>query len=191
MAWLVIYFLKKYNIIGRVSILNKIYEDKEYINLVWDIMNNEHFLKLKDNKHHGLTRYEHSIKVSYFSYKLAKKLKLNYQETARAGLLHDFFDNGDLTPKQRKFSVFYHPYKSLENATNTFYLSDMGKDIIITHMFPAIPYKIPKYAESWLVSTIDKLVATYEFGYSYSRLLSYKLPNLYILLLLISTHTIL
>ena len=166
-------------------------DDKEYINLVWDILDNEHFQKLKENKHHGLTRYEHSIKVSYFSYKLAKLLKLNVKEVARAGLLHDFFDSKDLTDKQKKFSAFYHPYKSLDNATSMFYLSDMEKDIIITHMFPMIPYKVPKYAESWLVSTIDKIVAIYEFGYSYSRLLSYKLPNLYILLLLISKYTIL
>ncbi len=171
--------------------MNKIYSDEKYIDLVCDILDNKDFNKLKENKHHGLNRYEHSVKVSYYSYKLAKSLKLNYKETARAGLLHDFFNDTDLTGKKRKLSAFYHPYKSLENSTKTFYVSEMEQDIIISHMFPLIPHKIPKYAESWLVSTVDKLVAIYEMGYSYSRLLSYRLPNLYILLLLISKHTIL
>lgn len=168
--------------------MSNIYDNKEYIYLVDDILENKDFLKLKWNKHHGLNRFEHSVKVSYFSYVITKFLKLNYKETARAGLLHDFFDNNDLIGNKKKFSVFFHPYKSLENATSLFYLSDMEKDIIITHMFPLLPHKIPKYFESWIVSLVDKIVASYEFVYSCSRMLSYKLANLYLLLLLISKN---
>ena len=40
----------------------------------------------------------------------------------------------------------------------------MQKDIIVSHMFPLIPNKPPKFLESWVVSLVDKFVATYEFG---------------------------
>ena len=39
-------------------------------------------------------------------------------------------------------------------------------------MFP-IDIKIPKYAESWVVSSVDKLVSTYEFSKKFSHKLSY------------------
>lgn len=171
-----------------MSILNNIYNNDEYMDLVFDIIDNKDFNKLKNNKHHGLTRFEHSVKVSYISYRIAKILRLNCKETARAGLLHDFFDNDDLKGKQLKFRFFYHPYKSLENADSKFYLSDMERDIIVSHMFPVIPHKIPKYMESWVVSGVDKVVAIYELVYSYGKILSYKFANLYLLLVLIGRY---
>ena len=82
-------------------------------------------------------------------------------------------------------SAFVHPKIALKNATDIFNLSDMGKDIIITHMFPLIPNKIPKYLESWIVSAVDKLVAIYEFSYSYGTIALSKLPNAYVILLLL------
>jgi len=61
----------------------------------------------------------------------------------------------------------------------------MEEDIIETHMFPLIPYKIPKYIESWIVSGIDKLVAIYEFLYTYGNKAFCKIPNGYALTLLL------
>ena len=159
--------------------------DHEYKYLVEDILNQEKFLQLKSCVHHGTNRFEHSIRVSYYSYLVAKKLKLNYIETARGGLLHDFFIPEDLTEKKRKLSVAFHPYYSLKNAQKYFDISKLEEDIIINHMFPTLPHKIPKNMESWIVSTVDKVVATYEFYESYGKEKLYKLPNLSILLLLI------
>ena len=155
------------------------------MNIVSDILDNEKFLSIEHCKHHGINRLEHSMRVSYYSYLVAKKIKLNYVETARGGLLHDFFVKEDLAPKKQKFSVVVHPYHSLTNATNYFDLSDMEKDIIINHMFPTLPHKIPKYMESWLVSFVDKGVAIYEFYCSYARSFVYKFANVYLALLLI------
>ena len=165
--------------------MNKIYENKDYYNIISDILDNEKFKKTDECIHHGLSRMDHSLKVSYYSYKLAKKLKLNYRATARAGLLHDLFITDDLKGKRKAFSMFFHPYKSLENATKYFKLSEMEKDIIISHMFPSLPHKIPKYLESWLVSIVDKIVATYEFYYSYGKPYAYKFSNLYLVALLL------
>ena len=41
-------------------------------------------------------------------------------------------------------------------------LSDIEKNIIWAHMFP-IYVALPKYAESWVVTVTDKVVASYEF----------------------------
>jgi len=157
----------------------------EYMNIISDIMNNENFLKIEKCKHHGIDRLAHSMRVSYYSYLIAKGLKLNYVATARGGLLHDFFCNDELEDKKQKFCFALHPYCSLENASNNFYLSDLEKDIIINHMFPTLPHKVPKYMESWLVSIVDKMVAVYEFYYSYGRSFVYRFSNIYLALLLL------
>ena len=159
-------------------------KDLEYLEIISNIMKNKKFNQIKQCRHHGITRYEHSLRVSYYSYLITKKLRLNYIETARGGLLHDFFINDDLTEKKQKLSMFYHPYYSIKNAEHYFDLTDLEKDIIINHMFPTLPHKIPKYLESWIVSLVDKVVATYEFYYSYGRTFIYRYSRLYILLLL-------
>lgn len=165
--------------------LDNFYNNREFMNIVGDILENDKFLKIKECKHHGITRWEHSMRVSYYSYLVAKKIRLNYTATARGGLLHDFFIQEDLTPKKQRLSVFFHPYKALDNSCNIFEVSDIEKDIIINHMFPTLPHKIPKYMESWLVSIVDKVVATYEFYYSYGRTFVYRFSNLYVLILLL------
>ena len=80
--------------------------------------------------------------------------------------------------------MFVHPYKALTNSKKYFDLTELEKDIIINHMFTTLPHKIPKYLESWIVSMVDKVIATYEFYYSYGRTLIYRYSKLYILLLL-------
>ena len=165
--------------------LDFIFNDHTYMFLVGDILNDEKFLKLKECRHHGLNRLEHSLKVSYYSYLITRKLRLNYEETARGGLLHDFFIKDDLSEKKQKLSMFFHPYVSLKNSDKIFKLTDLEKDIIINHMFPTLPHKIPKYTESWIVSIVDKIVATYEFYNSYGKVFVYRLSNLYVMLLLL------
>ena len=165
--------------------MDNFYNDYEYMNLIEDILENKKFSELKNCRHHGITRFDHSMRVSYYSYQIAKKLKLNYRETARGGLLHDFFIQEDLTPKKQKLSVFFHPYESLNNSCDNFQISDLEKDIIINHMFPTLPHKVPKYVESWLVSLVDKAIATYEFYESYGKTFIYRFSHLYILLLLL------
>ena len=76
------------------------YLDGEYNQIVYDILNNEEFKKLKNIEHHGMTRYDHSLRVSYYSYVLAKKIGLDYVLVSRAGLLHDFFFNDFVYYKQ-------------------------------------------------------------------------------------------
>lgn len=139
-------------------------ETQEYTNIVRNILDNEEFKKTKLIEHHGITRYDHSVKVSYYSYKVAKFLRLNYIETARGGLLHDFFISPeDRTKKEKFISTFIHPKQALATAKENFTLTRREEDMIRSHMFP-INISVPKYAESWIVSTVDKIVAAEELS---------------------------
>ena len=164
--------------------MNQIYTDIEYINLVNDIINNKNFIKIEESKHHGLSRLDHSLRVSYYSYKVTRFLKLDYRETARAGLLHDFFTNDELTNREKKTRAFRHHKKALVNARNNFYVSPKEEDIIISHMFPMVPQHIPRYLESWLVSLVDKIVAIYEYKLSYGCILREKITSYGFLIML-------
>ena len=52
-------------------------DDEEYLKIVSDILNDSRFLNLKSFVHHGVNRYEHSLKVSYKAYKYAKAKEIS------------------------------------------------------------------------------------------------------------------
>lgn len=164
--------------------MNFLNKDINYKNIVNGIMNNEEFSKLSNIPHHGGTRLDHSIRVSYISYKVSKFLKLDYIQTARAGLLHDFYFERTKDFKQVKDKVkLYtvgHPLDALENADKHFILSDKEKDIIRTHMFP-IDFRIPKYLEGWVVNLVDTGVSLFEFTKKFSYQLNTAL-NIWLIL---------
>jgi len=170
--------------------MKQCYNDITYYNLVNDIINEKEFKKIDNCTHHGLSRFDHSCRVSYYSYKTSKILRLNYKEVARAGLLHDFFLSENNTKKERVKSVFSHSKKSLKNSEDLFELSEREKDIIASHMFPINPSRVPKYMESWIVCTIDKLVATYEFACSIRTKFVLKYQNAMVLMLVILGRTL-
>lgn len=144
--------------------MRKIEHDRTYQNIVHDILENEEFNRLRYIEHHGTTRYAHSMRVSYYSYKISKLLHLDIEDVARAGLLHDFFfSDQDRTTKERFLSTFNHPKKACANAMQYFGLNEREQDIIVSHMFP-VNIQVPKYAESWVVSLTDKVVGFYEMG---------------------------
>ena len=159
--------------------LAKIEKDSSYINIVDHILKNNEFNEIKKIEHHGTTRYAHSLRVSYYSYKISKLLHLDYVETARAGLLHDFFISGEERNKKDRFvSTFVHPKKAVDNSIRVFGLNEKEMNIIRSHMFP-INITLPKYAESWIVSLVDKAVGTYEFCKKFGYL-----ANVYLIFLL-------
>ena len=147
--------------------MNKIKNDKEYIAIVKDILNNKKYGTLVSIPHHNHNRLDHCLKVSYASYKITKFLKLDYKETARAGLLHDFYMESIKEHKNiRKKIVLFtikHPNDAVTNAKKYFYLTPKEIDIIKTHMFP-VDFKIPRYLESWVVNLVDTTISIKEFG---------------------------
>ena len=141
---------------------------------------------MSDIKHHNTTRMDHSLKVSYYSYIIAKSLKLDYEDVARAGLLHDFYTEEIRKCKKIKDKILIfstkHPNSAVINASNNFELSEKEINIIKSHMFP-VDYRIPKYAESWIVSLVDKVLSFGEVSKRFSSKLGY-LSNLYLLFVL-------
>ena len=89
-------------------------KDQNYYKLVEDILDNEEFQSLKNVAHHGLNRYDHCLRVSYYSYKITKLLSLSPDEVARAALLHDFFlKTKILTVIAKNDSMYYIAIHSL------------------------------------------------------------------------------
>jgi uncharacterized protein len=155
------------NIKGRKSFEN------EFYNIIKDIYEHDEFLKLKEHYHHNSSIYEHVMDVSYFSYRVCKFLKLDYQSAARGALLHDFFlydwrnhDVPDLP--EDKLHGIEHPKIALTNAEKHFILNDIEKDIVIKHMWP-LTLVPPKYKESFIVSFADKYLASKEFVNKFNR----------------------
>ena len=143
--------------------MNK-YDNEEFFDIIKPILNNEEFQKLNNITHHGITRLDHCLRVSYFSYLITKALHLNYEEVAQAALLHDFFTD-EVREENALSKLTKHPEIACKNASNILALSDMQEDIIKTHMFP-ITYVPPKYLESWIVDFVDDIAAIYERYYS-------------------------
>ena len=102
---------------------------KEYYDIVSNIITDEKFKKLKEDTHHSTNKYDHLLRVSKLSYKIAKKTKCDVTATTRAGLLHEFFyGERKASPKN---SYLNHPYTSAINAKEAFGISDFESDIII------------------------------------------------------------
>ena len=159
----------------------KKYDNNEFYNIINPILQNEEFLKLKKIAHHGITRFDHSMRVAYYTYIVTKRMNLNYKEATIAALLHDFFI--DEVKEMKSLSrLRKHPSYALENAKKYYELSDMQEDIIIRHMFP-ITLTPPRYLESWIVDIIDDIAAFYEKGLSTKKELS--AANTFLFLLII------
>lgn len=136
--------------------------DEEYKKLIDPIIKTKEFQKRKNYHHHeNRSVYYHSLLVSYRSYKLAKKLNLDYKSTAIAGILHDFYYNDwQLNRKKKKIDRahgFVHAKEALENSNKNFknFLNKKIENSILRHMFPLtlIP---PFYLEGWIICLVDK-----------------------------------
>lgn len=141
-------------------------DDLDYYEIIQEILNNEEFQKRKEYMHHGkISVYEHSLKVSFFAYKISKHIKgIDSRSVAIGGLLHDFYyepwqDNCEIKPFFKKHG-FVHANEALFNSREFFpdYMNEIVENIILRHMFPLniVP---PKYKEAWLITIVDKYVA--------------------------------
>lgn len=155
--------------------------DTEYLALIQDLLNHESIQKLEQFKHHYVTnRLAHSLSVSYRSYRWAKRLGLNTKAIARAGLLHDlfFYDGCNKNEVGGKGHNYEHPRIALKNAQTITELSELEQDIILKHMCGAT-LDLPKYAESWIVTLMDKHTAIAELTDAGVELLQSRLSVIY------------
>ena len=157
--------------------MKNINNQSEFSELIRPILANEYFMKTQSTIHHGIKKLNHSIKVAYYSYRIAKFLNYDYVSVARAGLLHDFFMskcNGKSISKEAFSLTYKHHNIALRNAKSHFKLNKLEKDIIVKHMFPIVP-KLPKYKESYLVAFVDKIIGSIEGLGKLRKLINYKI----------------
>lgn len=143
--------------------------EQEYIDYITEFARSDVVKQMKQYIQHGdTTTYEHCLKVSYYSYKAAKKLGLNPKACAIGGLLHDLFlydwhDPGHRADKEFVLPHgFTHSVVAERNARRYFNIDERCSDIILSHMFPLTIWKIPRYRESYVVLMVDKLISTKE-----------------------------
>jgi len=143
--------------------LEKITKDKEYYDIVKEIINDLEFQKRKDYLHHeNESVFDHVLEVSYYSYLYCKDHNLDYISAAIGGLLHDFYPTPwqGVNVEHKKFFQkhgFVHAREAKENALKFFpqYMNPKIENIILRHMFP-LNITPPKYKEAWVITMIDK-----------------------------------
>ena len=159
------------------DLIQKIYSDSNFIDIIKDILDNDVVNKMKNyNQHYDTSCFEHCLIVSYYCYILCKKLNIDYISCARAGMLHDLFlydwrkrENG-----RKGLHAFTHPQTAYENASRLFELNYKEKDIILKHMWPVTFFSFPKYKESFILTLVDKYCALYESYQGFFNLLCQK-----------------
>lgn len=147
-----------------VKDINIIYQDKQYIEIVRNLLSNGLVQKMKKyRQHYEINCFYHCLFVSYNAYRICKKYNLDYISVARAGMVHDLFlydwrkrENG-----RKGLHAFTHPKLAQENALKVVNLNEKEKDIILKHMWP-LTIKFPKFKESYILSFVDKYFAVIE-----------------------------
>ena len=139
-----------------------------YYNCVSDIIDSDELEKLKLIRHHiSTTRFQHCVNVSYYSYILCRKFRLNARAAARAGLLHDlfFYDRKAYNSAREKGQPHHsrmHSRIAVKNASELTDISVLERDMIEKHMWP-VTLSLPKYKETYIITVIDKYCAVLEF----------------------------
>ena len=134
---------------------------KEFESIASEIINSDKYQSLKSENHHGLSRYDHSLRVARNTYRISKRLNLDYISATRGALLHDYFTDEEYrnTKGMKKYSM--HPVIALNNAIREYELNPIEENVIVSHMYPMGKTR-PNCKESWLVTAVDKGVAIYE-----------------------------
>lgn len=146
---------------------------------VSDLLATPQVQKMKTICHHGsMSCYDHSLFVSYLSFRLARRWGWDFRAAARGGLLHDLYLYDGHDPAAHPgLQCFDHPVAALKNARSITSLSRKEENIILSHMWPAAK-KAPHSREALLVNAVDTFCATVELSRLYRRLrLEYKVPS--------------
>lgn len=168
-------------------------DNAEFLFIIDEFINNKTVQKMKNFKqHYDTSTFEHCLNVAYISYKICKKLNLDYKSATRAAMLHDLFLY-DWRKKYRDVKLdglhaFVHPKIALRNASNLFNLNNKEQDIIVKHMWP-VTLALPKYRESYVITFADKYSAIQEALSFYNSVLTkksfYKYAYIFLCLLIL------
>ena len=115
-------------------------------------------------QHGTVTVYDHSVAVALMCLQLAMLLHIqaDRRSLVRGALLHDYFlYDWHIKVKGRPLHGFWHARFAMANAQRDFGLSQIERNMILSHMFP-MNKTLPRYRESVLLCTADKICATRE-----------------------------
>ena len=150
----------------KFSFMNHSNEDiTQYLSCIQDLLDHRSVQSMDAYTQHGGTSIlEHSMYVSYLSFKVCKARGYDYRSAARGGLLHDFFlYQRHVNKPYRGWHTTGHPRLALENAMRLFDINAIEQDIIKKHMWP-VCFGLPRHKESFVVSMVDKYCCTMEFS---------------------------
>jgi len=145
--------------------VNKTLRD-EFNEIIEPYINHPKFQKLKHEIHHGITRFEHSIRVAWYTFLWAKRKGLDYVAATVTGLCHDFFIEEDCEHLTTLEVNKVHGTIAAKNAQKHFSINELVYDGIANHMYPFTDK--PSSPEGVIVQYVDKIVAAYEFFISYN-----------------------
>ncbi len=132
-----------------------------------EVIKSDKYQLLDLEYHHGLTRYKHIMHVAKITYFVCKIIHIDYKSATKGALLHDYFLESEYLNIKGLNKPRIHPFLALNNSLMEHNLNIKEKNIIISHMYPIGLIK-PMFIESWIVTIVDKLVASYEYiNYKY------------------------
>lgn len=142
------------------------YHGQIFLECISDLMEIEDVKNLNNyTQHLNTSRLQHSINVSYYTYTVCKKMGLDFRSGARGGILHDLYlYNWRVERQPEGRHVVAHPKVALRTAQKNVNLNQIEIDCIIKHMWP-LTFSPPKYAESFILSCMDKYCTVLEVVY--------------------------
>jgi uncharacterized protein len=150
----------------------------EFMGYISDLLELEPIKRLDNfDQHFNTSRLQHSLNVSYYSYRIAKVIGASPRMSARAGLMHDLYWYDWHCKKTPQVHALLHPRLALKNADRLVELDKREKDAILKHMWP-LYIGIPKYKESYAVTMADKYAASIEVCYNWGKHFGGKLKGI-------------
>ena len=130
-----------------------------------DILSHPSFKALSRNKqHHNSNTYSHLIHVAVIAIKIARawRVKVDERSFVRAALLHDYYlyDWHD-KPNRKKQHARRHAVYAADNAERDFGITPYERKLILNHMWPVNPHKLPYGKAGWIIVLADK-IATFQ-----------------------------
>lgn len=147
----------------------------EYLECVKDLLELDQMHELQAYvQHMNTSRFQHSLNVSYYTFLIARKFRLDAYSAARAGLLHDLYlydRHEENSPLEGRHSSV-HPRIALANARKATKVNAIIEDAILHHMWP-ITFHRPKTKEGMILQAVDKYCALSEVLLQGGRKLRY------------------
>ena len=145
----------------------------EFFGLTGELLASRPVRAMGQWRHHGpVTCLDHSLFVAWWSFRVARRLRLDARAAARGGLLHDLYlyDPRDRSAHPGS-QCLDHPRAAARNAGRLTQLTKKERNIILSHMWP-LGGALPRSLEALLVDLVDTVCAGIELTrlYDPSRL---------------------